>query len=159
MPPARSSYALQSCALAAGASILLTLLGLNPFVGALGAGFLTVTLYLRRSGLAIRTSAGAKLGVLGGLFFFAVFSLLVALAIVVLHKGGEIRIEMLARIQEASLHYPAADVQPFLDFVKTPNGFTFLMVGSLIFGFFGFLILGGVGGALSAVFLGRRDRK
>lgn len=157
--PVLWSSAVQPCALASGVALLLTLLGLNAFVAALGAGFLAVALYRRRSlGSAIRPATGAKLGALSGLFFFGLSTLLEALAVAVLHKGAEIRGEMLDKVHQAATRYPGPEVQPFLDFVKSPGGLTFLMVASLIFGFLAFLALSGLGGALSAAFLGRRDR-
>ena len=54
--------------------------------------------------------------------------------------------------------YPGPELQPVLDFVKSPGGFTFMMVASLFVGFVAFTILGGVGGALGASLLRRRDR-
>jgi len=152
-------HAVQPCALAAGVAVVLTFLGLNPFVAALGAGVLAVTFYRRRGpGIAIRAGAGARLGALSGLLFFGMSIILEALAVAVLHKGAEIRSEMIDKIQQAATRYPAPEVQPFLDFVRSPGGLTFLIVGSLIFGFIAFLVLSGLGGALSAAFLGRRDR-
>jgi hypothetical protein len=157
--PPRWSHAVPPCALAAGVGLLLTILGLNPFVAALGAGFLAVAIYRRRSdGIAIRTGTGARLGALSGLFFFGMSTILEALAVAVLHKGAEIRSEMIDKVQQAAARYPGPEAQPFLDFVKSPAGLTFLMVASLIFGFVAFIVLGGLGGALSAAFLGRHDR-
>jgi hypothetical protein len=45
-----------------------------------------------------------------------------------------------------------------LDRVKTPEGFEFLMIAGLIFAFFASIVLGGLGGALGGVILGRRNR-
>src|SRR6267154_758143 len=41
--PARWSYTLRPCALAASVAVVLMFLGLNPFVAALGVGFLAAT--------------------------------------------------------------------------------------------------------------------
>ena len=157
--PAGWPHPVQSCALAATVAILLTILGLNPFVAALGTGFLAVALYRRRSpGAAIRAGVGARLGALSGLLFFGMSIILEALAVAVLHKGAEIRSEMIDKVQQAAVRYPGPEVQSLLDFVKSPGGLTVLMAASLIFGFVAFIVLGSLGGALSAAFLGRHDR-
>jgi hypothetical protein len=148
----------QPSALAAIAATALMFLGLNPFVAALGAGFLAVVFSRRRQEGETRMGAGAKLGALSGIFLFAVSSLLETLIIVVFHKGAEIRGEMLEKVQEAATRYPGPEVQPFLDYVKSPGGFTFMLVASLVFGCLAFVLLGSVGGALGATLLGRRNR-
>jgi hypothetical protein len=151
------SNALRPCALAAGVGALLTFLGLNPFVGALVAGFLAANFSQRRSpGVADRPAAGARLGAFGGLLLFGLSTILETLAVVVLHKGAEIRTQMMEKIQQAAERYPGPQVEPFLEFVKTPSGFAFMMVASVIFGLIAFCVLGGVGGAISAAFSGRR---
>jgi hypothetical protein len=150
---------LNPCALAAAIAIMLTFLGLNPFVAALGAGLLAVTFTRRRNpGILIRSGAGARLGALSGLLFFGMSAIFETLAIVVLHKGVEIRSEMMDKIQQAAARYPGPQVQPFLDFVKSPGGFELMMVASVMFGLLAFVVLSSVGGALGAAFLGRRER-
>ncbi|MGB8914970.1 MAG: hypothetical protein WCC85_22025, partial [Candidatus Sulfotelmatobacter sp.] len=69
-----------------------------------------------------------------------------------------IRNAMLDKIQQMAARYPGAEVQPFLDFVKSPGGLEIVMTASLIFGFVALILLGGLGGALGAVLLGRRNR-
>jgi hypothetical protein len=156
--PGSWSHAMRPCALAAAVAVLLMFLGLNPFVAALGAGSLAVAFSGRGAGTAIPSGAGARLGALSGLLLFAMSTILEALAVAVLHKGAEIRGEMMDKVQQAVARYPGPEVQPFLDFVKSPGGLTFMIVASLIFGLLAFLGLGGLGGYLGATFLGRRDR-
>jgi hypothetical protein len=149
--------AVKPCALGAAVALLLLLLGVNPFAAALGAGFLAV-LFSRRLGIGIRAAAGARLGALSGLFFFTILTLLEASAVAVRHKSAEVRSEMIDKIQQAAARYPGPEVQPFLDFAKSPGGLAFMMAASLVFGFAAFVLLGGIGGALGAAILGRRDR-
>jgi zinc-ribbon domain len=157
--PAGWSYAVRPCALAAAIAVVLLFLGLNPFVAALGTGFLAATFSQRRSpGAAIRPAVAAKLGALGGLLLFGMSTLLETLVVVVLHKGPEIRSEMMDKVQQAATRYPGPQAEPFLEFVKSPSGFAFMMVASLVLGLLAFLILGGVGGAISAALGGRRGR-
>jgi len=157
--PVSPAYPIQPCALAAAVALGLTLLGLNPFVAAFVSGFLAVAFFRRRRpGAVIRSGAGAKLGAVSGFLFFGVSTILETSAVVILHKGAEIRGAMLDKVQQAAARYPGQDVQPFLDFVKSPNGFAIMMVASVIFGFLAFIVLSGCGGALGAAFLGRHDR-
>jgi len=79
------------------------------------------------------------------------------LAVVVLHKGPQVRGEMMDKVQQAAARYPGVEVQPFLDFVKSPGGFTFMVVASVMFGLLAFLILGSVGGAIGATLFRRHD--
>ena len=157
--PVRWPHTMRSCVLAASVGVGLTVLGLRPFAGALITGFLAVAFSRQRgAGTVIRAAAGARLGALSGLVFFGGSTILQLLAVVVLHKGAEIRSQMIDTFQQAAARYPGPELQPVLDFVKSPGGFTFMMVASLFVGFMAFTILGGVGGALGASLLRRRDR-
>src|SRR5580658_468740 len=155
----RWSYTVRPCALAAGVAVVLMFLGLNPFVAALGAGFLGATFFQRHGpGAVVRPAGGARLGALSGLLLFGMSTIFELLAVVILHKGAEIQSEMMYKVQQAAARYPGPQVQPFLDFVKSPGGFAFMMVASLIFGLIAFAILGGLGGAVSVGLSGRRSR-
>jgi hypothetical protein len=154
--PASWSQQIRPCALAAGIAVVPMFFGVNPFVAALGAGFLAVI--LSRRGSVIRPALGAKFGALSGVLLFSMSTVLELLAVAVLHKGSEIRSAMMEKIQQAAARYPGPEVQPFLDFVKTSDGFAIMLVASLVFGLVAFVVLGGCGGALGAAFLGKRDR-
>ena len=150
------SQNLRPCALAAGIAVLPMFFGVNPFVAALGAGFLAVIFSRSRS--AIRPALGAKFGALSGILLFSMSTVIELLAVAVLHKGAAIRGEMMEKIQQAAARYPGPEVQPFLDFVKTSEGFAIMLVASLIFGLVAFVVLGSCGGALGAAFVARRNR-
>lgn len=147
---------IRPCALAAGIAVVPMFFGVNPFVAALGAGFLAVV--LSRRGSAMRPALGAKFGALSGVLLFAMSTVIELLAVAVLHKGAEIRSQMMDKIQQAAARYPGPEVQPFLDFVKTSEGFAIMLVASLIFGLVAFVVLGSCGGALGAAFVARRNR-
>lgn len=153
------SHDLKPCALAAAIAVILTFLGLNPFVAALGSGLLAITFSRRHSpGMAIRPAAGARLGAVAGLLLFGMSAIFETVGVVVLHKGAELRGQMMEKIQQAAARYPGPEVQPFLDFAKSPEGFAFLMVASVAFGLVAFVLLGSLGGTLGTAFLGRRNR-
>ncbi|MGA8762575.1 MAG: hypothetical protein WB562_06760 [Candidatus Sulfotelmatobacter sp.] len=153
------SHAAQPCAVAGAVAVLLTLLGLNPLVTMLGAGVLAVVFYRYRNPLTMmRAATGARLGALSGLFGFGMSAVLAALYVAVFHKGPEIRNLMLENIQQNAARYSGPQYQAALDLIKSPAGLGFMMAFALIFGFVAFLVLGSLGGALSAAFLGRHDR-
>ncbi|HZW94173.1 MAG TPA: zinc ribbon domain-containing protein [Candidatus Eremiobacteraceae bacterium] len=155
--PESWSRDMKPCTLAAAIALVLTFLGLNPFVAALGTGLLAVVFSRRRGlGIVIRPAAGARLGAISGLLLFGMSTIFETLAFAFLHKGGELRNEMMDKIQQAAARYPGPEVQPFLDFAKSPGGFAFMMVASVIFGLLAFIALGSLGGALGARFMGRR---
>ena len=106
----------------------------------------------------VRGGSGAGLAPSAASCFSRMSTVLETLAVALLHKGAEIRSQMLEKVQQAAARYPGPEVQPFLDFVKTPDGFAFMMVASVIFGLLAFVVLGSCGGALGAALLGRRDR-
>jgi hypothetical protein len=150
---------LAPCALAAGIAALLMFVGLTPIVAAIVAGFLAVSFSRRGASSSLRAGGGAKLGALSGLFLFGASTILEMLAVVVLHKGADIRAQMMEKFQQAAARYPGPEIKPFLEFVNSPNGFAVMMVASLIFGLVAFILLSSLGGALGAAFLGRRDPK
>jgi len=155
----RWSDTLKPCALAAVVASVLMSLGLNPFVAMLSVGFLAVVFYRQRlSGAAVRVVTGMRLGALSGLLWFAIASILEALIVLVLHKGPEIRTELLTRIQQAASQTSDPQALAMFDRLKTPAGLELLMVTGLILAFFASIVLAGLGGALGAAIFGRNSR-
>ncbi len=157
--PGEMVHDLKPCILAAAIAIGLTLVGLNPFAAALAAGWLAVTFSRRRTlAPALKRGTGARLGAITGLLIFGASTVFETVAVALLHKGAELRSQVLDRVQQVAQRYPGPEVQPFVDFVKTPEGFAFVMAGSVVFGLVAFIALGAVGGWMSAWFLGRNQR-
>jgi hypothetical protein len=157
--PMQWSQAVRPCALAALVASLLGSLGLHPVVAMLSAGFLAVILYRQfRLGNSVQALAGARLGALGGLFWFAMTSILQAVAVLVLHKGPELRHELITKIEQAATQTSDPQALAMFDRLRSPGGLEFLMVCALIFAFVAAIILGGIGGALGGTILGRRDK-
>jgi hypothetical protein len=134
-------------------------LGLNPFVAMFSVGFLAVV-FDRQSqrGIMIKTSSGAALGALGGLLWFAMSSIFEALVVIFLHKGPELRNELLAKIQQAASQTSDPQVVAVFERFKSQGGLEFLMLMGLVFAFLASIVLGSLGGALGGAILGRRDR-
>lgn len=157
--PMQWARATKPCAVAALIASLLTSLGLNPIVAMIGVGFLAVVLYRQRTpGANITTFNGAALGALGGLLWFAVSAIAGAAVVIFLHKGPELRSQMLSKIQQAAAGTNDAQVLSMFNYFKTPEGFVTVLIFSLIFLFLASIILGSAGGALGAVLFGRRNK-
>jgi hypothetical protein len=157
--PMHWSHAVRPCALAALVGSLLMTLGLHPLVAMLVVGFLGVVFYRHgRPGVSLAPAAGAKLGALSGLLWFAMSSILEAGVVLVLHKGGEIRQGLIAMIDQAASRTSDPQALAVFDRFKAPDGIEFLMVAGLIVGFLASVALGALGGALGGSVLGRRPQ-
>jgi hypothetical protein len=157
--PMSWSLALRPCALAALVSSLLMSLGLNPLVAMFSVGFLAVVFYRqRRPETAVRAVAGIGLGALGGLLWFAISSILETLFVIFLHKGPELRNELIKRIQQAASQTTDPQALEMFDRLKTPGGLEFLMIAGVVLAFVVAIVLAGLGGALGGAILGRRGR-
>jgi hypothetical protein len=153
-------HALRSCAIAALIAALVMALGLMvPLLAALGAGFLSVSLYHRRSspwGMTART--GAQIGALCGLLFFGISAIFESLAVAVFHTGGQLRQKMLDALQQAATRSSDAQVQAAFEKLKTPEGLAVLLVLGLMVLFAISIVAASVAGAATGAVLGRRHR-
>jgi hypothetical protein len=148
--------ALRSSGLALVVAIFVILLGLPAGLGMLAAGLLSVVLYRRRCPLTRLTAGmGARLGALTGGLGFGVFAIMLALWTAV-RSGREIHDALLKIIQQYAAHGP--ETQQVLDLFNTPEGFTVIMILTLVMILAAFLIFSSLGGALGAFLPRRKDR-
>ena len=153
------SDAAKPCALAALVATILVALGLHPFVAMLSVGLLAVVFYRqRRPEMVIKPTGGARLGALSGLLWFAMTSILEAMVVLVLHKGGEVQKQILTVIDQASARANDPQMTAVFDWFKTPGGMEFLMIFLIVFGFISAVLLAAIGGALGGMVLGRRNK-
>ncbi len=85
-------------------------------------------------------------------------SIFEALVVIFLHKGPELRNELLAKIQQAASQTSDPQVVAVFERFKSQGGLEFLMLMGLVFAFLASIVLGSLGGALGGAILGRRDR-
>lgn len=113
-----------------------------------GAGFLSVVLYGRRTGLPLSTSDGARLGWLTGLLTFAIGLVLTSVNFVLVRSGGDFR-EMVRRSME---RVSAQDevARQVADFLTTPAGLAIFLMSYVVLGFVMFVSLAVAGGAMGA---------
>jgi hypothetical protein len=158
--PIQWSQALRPCALAALISTLLMGLGLYPAVAMFSAGILAVAFH-RHSNPAtvVDGRSGARVGAVSGLLWFGMAGVLAVALVTILGKGPELRSEMIKRIQETVPRANDPQTLAFLDYVRSPTGFTILIVFAILFTLVASIALASLGGALAGVLLGRRDRR
>lgn len=158
--PMHWSQALKPCTLAAGVAALLMLLGLNPFVGMLSVGFLAVIFFRQgRPEAEIRPGTGARLGALSGLICFALASVFEAAAVLLLHKGGEIRQALLTAINQAAARSGDPQAVAMMERFKTPEGLELLMVFGILFGLVAAIVVATLSGAAAGAVLGPRRKQ
>jgi hypothetical protein len=152
--------ALRYCAIAALIGALIMSLGLMvPLLAVLGAGFLAVNFYHRKNPVWIVTSrSGAKLGAVCGILFFGMAAIFETIAVVAFHTGGQIRDKMLEALQQAATRSSDPQVQATLDWMKTSEGITVMLVFGLIVLFVVSIAAGSLAGALTGAMLGRKRR-
>ena len=144
--------------MALGAAILLMLLRTPPVLAMLAAGFLCVLFYRRRSRAGLVTPGmGVRLGALTGALGSAILGVLLGLAFA-LGLRQQLQDNLLKVLEEYAAHSPDQHVAQLLELSKTPEGFTLLLIVSMAMTFVAFLIFAGLGGALGALLLRRRDR-
>jgi hypothetical protein len=123
------------------------------------AGILSVLFYRRRNPAAELTPGmGAKLGAVSGILGFGMFSILMALDLLVSRSGGQLRASLLQAVQQSAARSPDPQVQQMFEYLKTPAGLALIIVMGLVVTFVIFLILSAAGGALGAVLLRRKQR-
>ena len=156
----------QALPAASGAGFAMAIASMLPIVYALfpvwmlAGGWLAVLLYRRRSPLLLMSSAiGGKIGALAGLLGFIFFGVLtssfLAIEIVVLHHGDEIRAEFLSLLQQSIGNNQDAQAQLLLHSAQTPEGLTMLLLAGMFLFLIAFLLLSTAGGMFAASY-GRR---
>lgn len=150
--------ALPSAALSLLAAIFLTFLGTPAGLGMFAAGFLCVLVYRRRCpGTNLTAGMGARLGALTGGLGFGVLAMILALW-TAFRSGKEIHDALLHYLQQYAAHSSDPHMQQVLELFNTSEGFTFIMIMTLIMTLIAFLIFSSLGGAIGAFLLHHKER-
>jgi hypothetical protein len=124
----------------------------------LAAGFLAVVFYRRRCPAAhVTPGMGARLGAFAGALGFAALALALALW-TAFRSGKEIHDAFLNYIQQNPATSSDPRLQQVVELFNTPEGFTFIMILSLIMTLIAFTIFSSLGGAIGAFLLHRKER-
>lgn len=151
-------YAIPSAATAGGISALLMVIPLGGLgIGMLAGGVISVMLYQRRMTSGhLPASQGARLGAVSGVFGFFIFAIFTAIQVAIFHSGGELRSALLQAVQQAAQRNSDPQAQPFIDFLRTPQGLAVVMALGLSVMFVFFIVLASAGGAITAALLRRK---
>jgi hypothetical protein len=160
-PVSNNSYAALRSALYAGLIVaFLSSIPLGPaFIFALPIGGFLCLLFYRRStsGPEPVPRVGFKLGALTGLFAFLVFLVLTAVGTLTQSAQNELREAMLQNIKQVQERTADPQARQMLDYFTTPQGMAFMMGVGFVFMGVIFVLLSGLGGAISASLLRRKD--
>lgn len=125
--------------------------------GLLLSGGLAVALYRRRtSGFPVTAGMGGRLGAATGAATFAIFTILGAVQVAFFHTGGQLRELMLDAVRQAAERNSDPQAQQVVEYLKTPAGMAVSMVFGLAAMLCFCLILSALGGAVGAVWFGRK---
>jgi uncharacterized membrane protein (DUF485 family) len=134
---------------AAALSILMdSMLSVLFIIWAMGAGFMAVWMYRRRTGLPVSVSSGAKLGWITGVFSFVISTVMVTAA--VLLSGDKLAQEL--RHQVTTTWSKDPNYQQILSTFENPATFATAIVFAMFFFFVLLSVASVAGGALGARF-------
>lgn len=119
-------------------------------LGMMGAGFLAVFLYQRRTGQRLSIIHGAHLGWISGIFGFAIFAVVTSLFVGALSNPAVVDA---VREQAKGPSMRPADINQVLEMVHSPS----VMLMAMAMMFLMFTVFPAFGGALGAKFLDRHD--
>jgi hypothetical protein len=149
---------LPSAGLSLLAAIFLIFLGMPAGLGMFAAGFLSVLLYRRRCPTTHLTAGmGVRLGALTGGLGFGILAAILALW-TAFRSGKEIHDALLNYIRQYAAHSSDPHMQQVMELFNTPEGFTFIMILTLIMTLVAFTIFSSLGGAIGAFLLHRKER-
>jgi hypothetical protein len=153
-------HGLRAAVLAGLLSVILLVILQQAFALAmLISGFLTVYFYRRKNpSFKLTARTGALLGALSGIFGSVFLGIACTFVIFAVRSGSEAGTAAMAAFQKQLASNPDPQAQKFLEYVKTPDGFTVVMIGVIIVMFIFFLILSSLGGAITAALFRRKQR-
>ncbi len=154
------SQALPATALAGLIAALLMMTPLAAFgLGMLIGGSLSVIFYRRRNPVANITPAmGSRLGMASGVLGGCIFAVLLFAGTVMLHAWDQIRRKVIELVEQTAARNPDPQTQQAMEFFKTEQGIALLVTSALVGTLVAFVIFSGLGGALGAALLRRKQR-
>ena len=93
-------------------------------------------------------------GVLGG----CAFSVMVCVQAFLRHEWGEIRQKVIEVVEQTAARNPDAQTQQAIEFFRTDQGIALIMTSGLVITLVALVILSGLGGALGAALLRRKQQ-
>jgi hypothetical protein len=153
------SQALPASALAGLIAAVLMMTPLAGFgLGMLIGGSLSVVFYRRRIPVAnITPGMGARLGMLSGILGACIFAVLLSLGTLLFHAWDTIRGKLMEIVEQTAARNSDPQTLQALEFFKSPQGIMMLLSMALLGTLLAFVIFSGLGGALGAVLLQKKE--
>jgi MFS family permease len=161
--PSRSSFDWRGAvrpALSAG--VIAAVLSLLPLISLLAlpiGGFLSVVFFRRTSVRKPSSTMGFSLGALSGVFCAVILALIKTARVFLSHSENEIRDDLVRRVHLAQARNSDPQLTQLWGYLQTPQGMVFMMIFGIIFTGVIFALLSGIGGAVSAAMLRRKDAR
>jgi hypothetical protein len=154
------AHALRAAALAGLVGLVLFIILRRAFaLDMVTAGFLAVYFYYRKNPFSkLSAGTGALLGALSGAFATVLMAVPLSFVIFIARSGGDRRAEIMAALQDQLAHNPDPHAHELLEYLKTPEGFTLIMIVFLIVMLILCIVLSSLGGAIGAALLRRKQR-
>jgi hypothetical protein len=145
------------------AGLIAAILMLTPLLvfglGMLIGGSLSVFFYRRRSPIAnITPGMGSRLGMASGVLGGCIFTVLLSVRTILFHEWSQVRDEALAVVAQAAARNPDPQALQALEFFKTDQGIALLVTAAWVVTLIAFVLFSGLGGALGAALLRRKQR-
>lgn len=144
------------------AVLLAAILTIIPFGAPVGlgiviGGFLSVFFYRRTMPTPHLTlGAGGRVGALSGILGYVASIAFLRFGTSTFTEGGELHQKLLAILQQHPPTGGDSQVQQAMDFYKSSQGFTVMIVVGLVMALAAFLLLSGLGGLIGAALLKRK---
>ncbi len=153
------SQALPATALAGLIAAVLMMTPLAIFgLGMLIGGSLSVVFYRRRIAAAnVTPGMGARLGMVTGILGGGIFAALLSIATVLFHAWDTLRGKLIEVVEQTAARNPDPQAQQAMEFFKSPDGIVLLLAAAVIGTLVAFVIFSGLGGALGAALLRRKE--
>ena len=121
------------------------------------AGFLSVLLYRRFSiGTESPPRIGFRVGAISGLFVFGLLMIVIAAGTLAFHNEADAHAQVIQVIRQAQARNPDPQGRQAFEYFMTPSGMALMMIIGFVFMGILFVMLSGVGGAISASLLRRK---
>jgi hypothetical protein len=123
------------------------------------SGFLSVFLYFRKNPFSrLSSGIGAVIGALTGAFATVLMAAPLSIMLFFVRSGGNNRADIMTALQDQFARNPDPRAHDLLEYMKTPEGFTVIMIVFLIVMLILCVVLSSMGGAIAAALLRRKRR-
>jgi hypothetical protein len=153
------SQALPATALAGLIAAVLMMTPLAGFgLGMVIGGGLSVVFYRRRIPVAkVTPGMGARLGMVSGILGGGIFAALLSIGTMLFHAWDTVRGKLIEVVEQTAARNPDPQHQQAMEFFKSPEGIVLLLTTAVVGTLLAFVIFSGLGGALGAALLRRKE--